>query len=84
MFSKEFTGVIRICAGNLLLWPVPSLEWIGHTEAVQCVCYSPNWYCIVTGSADKTICVWDAESGTVLGKPLTVRICLQLFQFGIT
>ena len=33
--------------------------------------YSPNGARVVTGSKDKTIRIWDAESGAIVGEPLT-------------
>ena len=56
--------------GKLLSWPAPPLEWIGHTDAVNCMSYSPNGSHIVTGSGDRTIRIWDAETGTTVGEPL--------------
>ena len=56
--------------GNLLSWPAPPLEWIGHTFDVNCVCYSPDGCHIVSGSSDNTIRIWDAETGAVVGEPL--------------
>ena len=35
------------------------------------MCYSPNGTRIVTGSGDRTIRIWDAESGAVVGEHLT-------------
>ena len=35
-----------------------------------CVVYSPNGCHIITGSEDKTIRIWDTETGTVVAKPL--------------
>ena len=56
--------------GSLLSWPAPPLEWTGHTEAIRSVSYSPNGTRVVTGSNDKTVQIWDAESGVVVGEPL--------------
>jgi len=54
----------------MLSWPAPPLEWIGHSGTVHCTSYSPNGCYIVTGSKDKTIRIWDAETGEAVGKPL--------------
>ena len=70
MFSREFTRTIRIRVGSLLSWPVPPLEWTGHTDYVYSVSYSPNGTRVVSGSNDNMIRIWDAESGAVVGEPL--------------
>jgi WD40 repeat protein len=46
------------------------LEWIGHTGAINCASYSPDGCHVVTGSSDRTIRIWDAETGAVVGEPL--------------
>jgi len=51
-------------------WPAPPLEWIGHTDSINCICYSPHGSRIVTGSNDETIRIWDAETGAVVGEAL--------------
>ena len=35
----------------------------GHTDSVQAVAFSPNSKLIVSGSADKTVRLWEAETG---------------------
>ena len=56
--------------GKLLSWPAPPLQWIGHSEAVSSLSRSPNGR-IVSGSGDKTIRIWDVETGAPIGNPLT-------------
>ena len=56
--------------GKLLSWPAPPLEWIGHTSTVTCTSYSPNGCYIASGSVDRTIRIWDAETGSAVGEPL--------------
>src|SRR5258706_4139909 len=73
IFSIEFTRAIRIRVGNLTSWPTPPLEWTGHAGSIKSICYSPDGARVITGSSDKTIRIWDAESGTVIGEPLTVH-----------
>jgi WD40 repeat protein len=39
----------------------------GHTNAITSVAYSPNGQHIISGSRDKTIRIWDAETGAAVG-----------------
>jgi WD40 repeat protein len=39
----------------------------GHDAEVQCVAFTPNGKLLASGSADKTIKVWDVDSGKNLG-----------------
>ena len=43
----------------------------GHTASVNSVAFSPDGTKIVSGSWDKTIRIWDAETGVQIGNPLT-------------
>src|SRR5258706_12244982 len=61
---------IRRVGGNLWCWRAPPLKWIGHAEGIMCMSYSPNGLQIISGSIDKTIWIWDAETGAAVGNPL--------------
>ena len=39
-------------------------------DTVTSVCYSPDGRRIISGSGDKTIRIWDAETGAAIGQPL--------------
>ncbi|KAF9073591.1 WD40-repeat-containing domain protein [Rhodocollybia butyracea] len=41
----------------------------GHTDAVYSVVFSPDGNCIASGSADKTLRVWDARTGDLIVGP---------------
>jgi WD40 repeat protein len=43
----------------------------GHTELIWSVCFSPNGERLVSSSGDRTIRVWDPETGDTLLGPLT-------------
>ena len=69
-FSTKFTKSIKMQSVKLVSWPAPPLKWTGHTSLIHCICYSPHGSHIVTGSSDKTIRIWDSETGVVVGGAL--------------
>src|SRR5262249_29413183 len=44
----------------------PELVLRGHTDAVWCVCVSADGKRVLTGSADKSLRLWDADTGKQL------------------
>ncbi|KAH7922659.1 WD40 repeat-like protein [Leucogyrophana mollusca] len=46
--------------------------WIfkGHTGFVSSIAYTPDSLCIVSGSKDNTIRIWNAETGRAVGSPI--------------
>ena len=56
--------------GGLLSWPLRPLIWVGHTEGVTCISYSPDGCNIVSGSKGHTIRIWNADTGSEISKPL--------------
>src|SRR5258706_4636953 len=70
-FNSEFTRAIKMRVGNQSSWPALPVDWSGHSAPVWSVIYLPNGSRVVTGSPDKTIRIWDVESGAIVGEPLT-------------
>ena len=42
----------------------------GHADAINSVAFSPDSKHIISGSADKTIQIWNAQTGKAMGVPL--------------
>ncbi|KAI0310253.1 hypothetical protein OF83DRAFT_1272573, partial [Amylostereum chailletii] len=53
-----------------LKWPIMQNVLRGHTSSVTSVACSPSGTHIISGSYDKTIRIWDAETGHAVGQPL--------------
>jgi hypothetical protein len=62
--------VLKHVSEHNLGWPVLQHVLHGHSDAVSSVAFSPNGKHIVSGSFDKTIQLWDAETGEMLRPPL--------------
>ncbi|KIM28403.1 hypothetical protein M408DRAFT_140845 [Serendipita vermifera MAFF 305830] len=68
---KRFPKVLDVCEGRMEKWQTRPSAWYGHTEVIDVVAYSPDGRQVVSGSQDWTIRIWDVETGTMVGKPLT-------------
>ncbi|KAK6971599.1 WD40 repeat-like protein [Favolaschia claudopus] len=51
-------------------WSAVEKSLRGHTESVTSVAFSPDGLHIVSGSADRTVRIWDCATGAPVGKPL--------------
>ncbi|KIK12218.1 hypothetical protein PISMIDRAFT_121242, partial [Pisolithus microcarpus 441] len=74
MISKElvpkFSCLASIFMGGLKEWPVAQVAIQGHTSVVRSVGFSSDGKRIVSGSADQTVRVWEAERGVQIGNHL--------------
>ena len=43
---------------------------MGHKDWVRCVAFLPDGKCIVSGSNDDMINIWDVETQAIVGRPL--------------
>ena len=69
-FSTHFTKGIQRQRGKLLSQPELPVEWIAHKGSVTCMSYSPSGCYIVTGSYDRILWIWDAETCNAVCRPL--------------
>ena len=62
-FQEKFSNTLTVEIGQLTEWPATFAVLEGHTSYVTSVAYSPDGKHIVSGSLDKTVRVWDSNTG---------------------
>ncbi|KAJ6452005.1 WD40 repeat-like protein [Mycena vitilis] len=69
-FYQSFPRLVKAAKGQMEQWPATVAVLEGHTSMVLSVVFSPDGKHIVSGSGDRSVRIWDAESGEQLGDPL--------------
>jgi WD40 repeat protein len=73
-FSTGDVGMWDLSSGMLVR------QFTGHQDSVSCIDINPNGHTLVTGSLDKTIRVWDWNTGNCLTK---YSFNSQIFTLGV-
>ncbi|KAE9403797.1 WD40 repeat-like protein, partial [Gymnopus androsaceus JB14] len=68
-FSNQYSRTIEIVEGRSKKWSA-ALNVFQVNRFVTSVVFSPDGHKIVSGSVDKTIRIWDSNTGKQLGNPL--------------
>ena len=74
MFAAAFP--VRFCLGSGLETMVGGRQvhtLIGHTDEVWSVSFSPNGNRVVSGSWDRDLKIWNAETGTLVSSFVVVQ-----------
>ncbi|KZP17847.1 WD40 repeat-like protein [Athelia psychrophila] len=69
-YLPRYPSTIHLTSGSVEMWPAALRTLDGHTSGVTAVAYSPDGRHIVSCSRDKTMQIWDAETGEAAGEPL--------------
>ncbi|KAG8778858.1 hypothetical protein FRC15_010507, partial [Serendipita sp. 397] len=68
--SSVFKNLLVVEKGQKKSWGSRPSKLRGHVDGVSSVACSPDEHRIISGSYDRTIRIWDAETGAAVGEPL--------------
>ncbi|KIM27515.1 hypothetical protein M408DRAFT_166002 [Serendipita vermifera MAFF 305830] len=69
-YTPEYGQTLKVTSGGLNHWPALQHVLLGHTLPVRAVVFSPDGKRIASGSSDRKIVIWDAETGAAVAGPL--------------
>src|SRR6202021_3891354 len=70
-YKTQFPRTLHVLDGRQRYWPAELNTLQGHDNIVSSVAFSSDGKHIASGSQDKTIRVWDAETGQIVSGPFT-------------
>ncbi|KAJ7095575.1 WD40-repeat-containing domain protein [Mycena epipterygia] len=69
-FTASFPHILQVQGPLEHHWPRMQKVLRGHTKQVNSVSFSPRGTCLASGSDDRTVCIWDAQTGALIAGPL--------------
>lgn len=77
-FSQIATGDVEACqAHTVQLWDLETKKYLrtlkGHEDKINTLAFSLDGEILASGSSDKTVRLWDAATGQLIGNPLAAH-----------
>jgi WD40 repeat protein len=69
-YAAKLPKSVKVASGQITFWPRCQNILHGHTDYVSSVAFSPDGKYIISGSYDKMVCIWNAETGEAVAMPL--------------
>jgi WD40 repeat protein len=82
-FGKELYAPMKVYNATDRAWDLCIRTMEGHTGRVFSVTFSPDGTCVVSGSSDRTLRLWDTVSGALLGTLKGLNIGVDLSALSI-
>ncbi|KAF9002773.1 WD40-repeat-containing domain protein [Cyathus striatus] len=68
-YLPMYPGTLQLESGRFSDWPAILFVVEAHDETVNSVVFSPDGSLIASGSSDKTISIWDGQTGDLISGP---------------
>ncbi|CCA75946.1 related to WD40-repeat protein (notchless protein) [Serendipita indica DSM 11827] len=68
-YETQYPNTLVVTTGGYARWLPLRMTYRGHGAPVMNIAFSPDGACIASGSIDRTIRMWDAQTGAQIGQP---------------